>query len=394
MSCARGVVRSRRYAARHRARHGRRAERAAPRERARATAFRAGALRREPWLRAPGAASDFPMPMRSVRARCSAAFSRSTARALSARDAALRGHGRGARRARRARPRASASSPTSPRWLTDPLLEQLGSARAVRVRRERRYPERAQASSAADAARREARRRGARGVHLRGRRGARRAGGAGRRHAVAGRHLRLPRRRRGLAGLGRRRLHRAPAGSSRLARRGARPAHERRRRLDPRCSPPVIGGCAARRFSPRSSGARGANRRRGSSSSCCARASRSRRDRAPPSASSALARTREQLQAVFGELARDSLKSNSEVFLQLARERLGAPAAGRRRRAQGARDGDRIPGAADPRGARPHRGADPEHRARAHRFLRHHQEPDGEPGERPEHCCRARRAIS
>src|SRR6202166_5177670 len=36
----------------------------------------------------------------------------------------------------------------------------------------------------------------------------------------------------------------------------------------------------------------------------------------------ALSRTREQLQGVFGELARDSLKSNSEVFLQLARERL------------------------------------------------------------------------
>src|SRR6202795_3923369 len=36
----------------------------------------------------------------------------------------------------------------------------------------------------------------------------------------------------------------------------------------------------------------------------------------------ALARTREQLQAVFGDLARDSLQSNSEVFLQLARERL------------------------------------------------------------------------
>ena len=36
----------------------------------------------------------------------------------------------------------------------------------------------------------------------------------------------------------------------------------------------------------------------------------------------ALVRTREQLQAVFGELARDTLKSNSEVFLQLARERL------------------------------------------------------------------------
>lgn len=33
-------------------------------------------------------------------------------------------------------------------------------------------------------------------------------------------------------------------------------------------------------------------------------------------------RTRLQLQAVFGELARDSLQSNSEVFLQLARERL------------------------------------------------------------------------
>lgn len=36
----------------------------------------------------------------------------------------------------------------------------------------------------------------------------------------------------------------------------------------------------------------------------------------------ARARAREQLQAVFGELARDSLQSNSEVFLQLARERL------------------------------------------------------------------------
>jgi DNA recombination protein RmuC len=36
----------------------------------------------------------------------------------------------------------------------------------------------------------------------------------------------------------------------------------------------------------------------------------------------ALVRMREQLQSAFGELARDTLKSNSEVFLQLARERL------------------------------------------------------------------------
>jgi DNA recombination protein RmuC len=36
----------------------------------------------------------------------------------------------------------------------------------------------------------------------------------------------------------------------------------------------------------------------------------------------ALTRAREQLKGVFGELARDSLQSNSEVFLQLARERL------------------------------------------------------------------------
>ncbi len=36
----------------------------------------------------------------------------------------------------------------------------------------------------------------------------------------------------------------------------------------------------------------------------------------------AAARTREQLQGVFGELARDTLQSNSELFLQLARERL------------------------------------------------------------------------
>lgn len=36
----------------------------------------------------------------------------------------------------------------------------------------------------------------------------------------------------------------------------------------------------------------------------------------------ALARAREQLQGIFGDLARDSLQSNSELFLQLARERL------------------------------------------------------------------------
>ena len=36
----------------------------------------------------------------------------------------------------------------------------------------------------------------------------------------------------------------------------------------------------------------------------------------------AVSAEREQLQGVFGELARDSLQSNSEVFLQLARERL------------------------------------------------------------------------
>jgi DNA recombination protein RmuC len=36
----------------------------------------------------------------------------------------------------------------------------------------------------------------------------------------------------------------------------------------------------------------------------------------------ALTRTREQLQAAFGELAQKTLQSNSEVFLQLARERL------------------------------------------------------------------------
>ena len=36
-----------------------------------------------------------------------------------------------------------------------------------------------------------------------------------------------------------------------------------------------------------------------------------------------LQRTREQLQGVFADLARDSLRSNSELFLQLARERLG-----------------------------------------------------------------------
>jgi DNA recombination protein RmuC len=36
----------------------------------------------------------------------------------------------------------------------------------------------------------------------------------------------------------------------------------------------------------------------------------------------ALARARDQLQAAFGDLARDSLKGNAELFLQLARERL------------------------------------------------------------------------
>jgi len=41
-----------------------------------------------------------------------------------------------------------------------------------------------------------------------------------------------------------------------------------------------------------------------------------------------LERTREQLQGVFGNLARDSLQSNNEVFLQLARERLERQAEG------------------------------------------------------------------
>ena len=116
---------------------------------------------------------------------------------------------------------------------------------------------------------------------------------------------------------------------------------------------------------------------------------------APPRNGTSRSRAlREQLQGVFGDLARDSLKSNSEVFLQLARERLAAAVERRGRGAQGTRDRDRIAGAADPRDAGPHRGADSEHRARAHRLVRHHQEPDGKPGERPEHCCRARPAIS
>ncbi len=107
----------------------------------------------------------------------------------------------------------------------------------------------------------------------------------------------------------------------------------------------------------------------------------------------ALARAREQLQGVFGDLARDSLQSNSELFLQLARERLDPAAIGRLAGAQGTGDGDRIPGAAHSRGARQDRGADPGHRARAHRFFRHHQDSDGVAGERPESRCRARRAT-
>ncbi len=54
---------------------------------------------------------------------------------------------------------------------------------------------------------------------------------------------------------------------------------------------------------------------------CCARRLKSE-ETLSAEREQALARAREQLQAVFGELARDSLQSNSEVFLQLARERL------------------------------------------------------------------------
>ena len=57
-------------------------------------------------------------------------------------------------------------------------------------------------------------------------------------------------------------------------------------------------------------------------SGAAAGTSRERGEREPRSAIRRSRRAREQLQAVFGELARDSLQSNSEVFLQLARERL------------------------------------------------------------------------
>ena len=101
-------------------------------------------------------------------------------------------------------------------------------------------------------------------------------------------------------------------------------------------------------------------------------------------ASGARSRTREQLQRVFGELARDSLQEQQRAVPATGARAADAPAARRLRRAEGARDRHRIAGAADPRGAGEDRGADSEHRARSHRLLRHHQEPDGDAGERTE----------
>ena len=134
-------------------------------------------------------------------------------------------------------------------------------------------------------------------------------------HAGVGRQLRLSARRRGLALLGRRRLLEPAARSLGLA-RGRAAAYERLRPSGWHCSP---ASCSA----PwrRCSGARAANRRCASRWRCCAHACRARR---PSSAEreQAAARAHDQLQGVFGELARESLQSNSEVFLQLARERL------------------------------------------------------------------------
>ena len=107
----------------------------------------------------------------------------------------------------------------------------------------------------------------------------------------------------------------------------------------------------------------------------------------------ALARAREQLQGVFGELARDSLQSNSEVFLQLARERLArqqldAEQSLKERETaietlvQPIRDA-LVQG----------RGADSSHRARSHRLVRDPQDADGGAGRAARTCCRARPAI-
>ena len=216
-------------------------------------------------------------------------------------------------RARRGAGCRSASSPTSPRGSPMPCSSELGLARALRLRRERRYAERAQAAPAAHAARREARRRSRPSVHLRGRRAARRAGRARGRHARAGRHLRVSAApmRTGRPGAAMGFIER-PRGSARLAR--------------PRAA--LMSGvwlgaggrdsAAARSaFLARAPLARAARARRARRARAVARPIQVRGERRGASATRALARMREQLQAVFGELARE----------QPAEQQRGVPAA-------------------------------------------------------------------
>ncbi len=74
-------------------------------------------------------------------------------------------------------------------WLTEPSARGAGTARALRLRGQRRYARGTQAPSPALAARGYARRRGSRRLHLCGRCRARRAGRARGRHARLGRKL-------------------------------------------------------------------------------------------------------------------------------------------------------------------------------------------------------------
>ena len=107
----------------------------------------------------------------------------------------------------------------------------------------------------------------------------------------------------------------------------------------------------------------------------------------------ALARMREQLQGVFGELARDSLQSNSEMFLQLARERLdltSSEAAAALKERETA-----IESLVQPIRealARTEAQIQDIERERIDAFA-DHQEPDGDARRADRACCRARRAI-
>ena len=109
---------------------------------------------------------------------------------------------------------------------------------------------------------------------------------------------------------------------------------------------------------------------------------------------SLLEQSEARLRAAFDSLAGETLRSNSELFLRMARESLGRDQAVAQSAAQGARDRDRATRRADPGGAAKNRGAGRGSRARASRRVLQSCGLRSRHSRTARRCCNGRPATS